>query len=115
MVDQTVLLVAHALGIRSGHRMRQWHLDLIALGGLSVLAGSAIPDLPRHVAVPMGIGAWTNANAFGVLVIKPDAKDHPLYRAAVGASFAAVTYGWVGATGLAARRGRGGRRPRGRR
>jgi hypothetical protein len=37
-----------ALGIQSVPRLRQWHLDLIALGGLSVLVGSAVPDLPRR-------------------------------------------------------------------
>lgn len=100
---------ARAFGIRSGARMRQWHLDLIALGGLSVLAGSAVPDLPRRVAWPLGLGAWTNANAFGVLVFRPDARDHPAYRAAVGASFAAVSLGWVGTLAILARRRFGSR------
>lgn len=95
---------AKRLGIRSGHRMRQWHLDLIALGALSVLAGTAVPDLPRRVALPLGIGAWTNANAFGVLVFRPEAKDHPIYRAAVGASFASVSFGWASMAALLIRR-----------
>jgi hypothetical protein len=103
---------ARRLGIRSGARMRQWHLDLIALGGLSVLAGVAVPDLPRRVAAPLAVGAWTNANAFGVLVVGPDAKDHPAYRAAVGASFVTATWGFVGLALVAARRARDGRRSR---
>lgn len=86
---------ARKLGIRSGHRMRQWHLDLIALGGLTMLVGVAVPDLPRRIAWPLGIGAWTNANAFAVLVVRPDAKDHPVYRLAVAGSFSLVSYGWV--------------------
>lgn len=58
------------LGIRSTARLRQWHLDLIALGALTVLAGTAVPQLPRRVAWPLAIGAWTNANAFGVLGVQ---------------------------------------------
>ena len=67
--------------------MRQWHLDLIALGGLTVLAGTALPELPARVKWPLGVGAWTNAMSFGVLVAAPDAKDHPVYRAGVVGSF----------------------------
>ena len=87
---------AKALGIRSNHRLRQWHLDLIALGSLTVLAATAVPNLPKPVAVPLTVGAWTNANAFGVLVFRPDLHDHPGYRAAVLGSFVATTVGFVG-------------------
>lgn len=87
---------ARALGIRSIHRLRQWHLDLIALGGLTVLAAAAVPDLPRRVAVPLTVGAWTNANAFGVLVVRPELHDDPVYRAGVLASFVATSLGFVG-------------------
>jgi len=48
---------ARRLGIRSGARLRQWHLDLIALGGLTVLASTAVADLPRRIAWPLTIGA----------------------------------------------------------
>src|SRR4051812_46081428 len=51
------------LGIRSGARLRQWHLDLIMLGGLTAAAPSFVPDVPRTVAVPLAVGAWVNANA----------------------------------------------------
>jgi hypothetical protein len=98
-----------ALGIRSVPRLRQWHLDLIALGGLSVLVGSAVPDLPRRVAWPLAAGAWTNANAFGVLAFRPDWKDKPAYQAAVAGSFAAVTWGHVGLAVLATKRSLGRR------
>jgi hypothetical protein len=97
---------ARGLGIRSTARLRQWHLDLIALGALAVLVGTAVPDLPRKVAWPLAIGCWTNANSFGVLVVKPDAKDHPIYRAAVLASFTAVSWSSVSLARLAARRHR---------
>lgn len=95
-----------ALGIRSVPRLRQWHLDLIALGGLSVLAGSAVPDLPRKVAWPLAAGAWTNAHAFGVLAFRPEWKDTRTYQAAAVGSFTAVTWGYVGLAALAARRWR---------
>jgi len=87
---------ARRIGIRSTARMRQWHLDLIALGGLTVLAATALPDLPRRVALPLGTGAWTNAMAFGVLTVVPEAKDHPVYRGAVVGSFVATSAGFVG-------------------
>ncbi len=95
---------ARRLGIRSTPRLRQWHLDLIALGSLSVLLGTAVPDLPRHIAWPLTVGAWTNANAFGALAIRPDLHDHPTYKAVVGSSFAAVSWGCVSLAVLAVRR-----------
>jgi hypothetical protein len=99
---------ARELGIRSTARLRQWHLDLIALGALAILVGTAVPDLPRRVAWPLALGCWTNANAFGVLVIKPDAKDHPVYRAGTVASFATVSWSVLSLVHLAARRRRRG-------
>lgn len=87
---------AMALGIRSRARMRQWHLDLIALGGLTVLAGTAMPGLSSRVAWPLGIGAWTNAMSFGVLTAWPQLHDHPAYRAGVVGSFLATSTGFVG-------------------
>lgn len=95
---------AGRLGIRSTSRLRQWHLDLVALGGLATLVGTAVPDLPARVAWPLAAGCWTNANAFGVLVFRPAAKDHPAYRAAVVASFAAVSWGFTSLAALALRR-----------
>lgn len=92
------------LGIRSVPRLRQWHLDLIALGALSMLIGTAVPALPRHVAWPLAVGAWTNANSFGLLAFNPDADQHRAYQAAVATSFATVSWGCVSLAALAARR-----------
>lgn len=103
---------ARAMGIRSTARLRQWHLDLIALGALAVLVGTAVPDLPRKIAWPLAIGCWTNANSFGVLVVKPEAQKHPAYRAAVVASFTAVSWSATSLVALAARRRRKSSRAR---
>jgi hypothetical protein len=92
------------LGIRSVPRLRQYHLDLIALGGLSVLIGSAVPDLPRRVALPLALGAWTNASAFGVLALRPELKEHSLYKASAVASFATVSWGCLGLASIGIRR-----------
>lgn len=95
---------ARQLGIRSTPRMRQWHLDLIALGSLTALAGAVVPDLPRRVAWPLMLGAWTNANAFAPLVVKPEVRDHPVYKAGAVASFVTTSWGFVGLATVAARR-----------
>ncbi len=97
------------LGIRAPGRLRQWHLDLIMLGGLTASAASWVPDPPRKVAVPLAVGAWANANAFGVLAFRPDLKEHPLYKAGVGASFAATSWGFTGLAAVAFTRWRRGR------
>lgn len=100
---------ARRLGIRSTPRLRQWHLDLIALGALSVLAGTAVPDLPRRVAWPLAAGCWTNASAFGLLAFRPGAAEHPAYRAGAAASFTTVSWGFTSLAALAFRRRLGGR------
>ncbi len=97
---------ARALGIKSGARVRQWHLDLIALGGLTAMAGTAVPDLPGWVKWPLGIGAWTNAMSFLPLALDPDIERRQVYRAAVGASFVTTSVGFTGLALTAARRRR---------
>jgi hypothetical protein len=83
------------LGIRSGARIRQWHLDMAILGGLTVAVGTAVPDAPRWAQVPLGVGAWTNAMSFLPLAFKPDVDRHPVYRAAVATSFVATSLGFT--------------------
>ncbi|APT10421.1 hypothetical protein LFT51_16410 [Mycobacterium intracellulare subsp. chimaera] len=95
---------ARRIGIRSTPRLRQWHLDLIALGALSVLVGAAVPELPRRVAWPLAAGCWTNANAFGLLAFRPEAAETPAYRTAAAASFTTVSWGFVSLAALALRR-----------
>jgi hypothetical protein len=92
------------IGIRSGARLRQWHLDLIMLGALTAAAPKLVPELPRSVAVPLAAGAWTNANAFGVLAFRPELVDHPLYKAGVTASFVSTSWGFTGLAAVAWRR-----------
>src|SRR3954463_15984988 len=98
----------HRIGIRSGARLRQWHLDLIMLGSLTAVAPRLVPDPPRKVAVPLAVGAWTNANAFGVLAFRPELKDHPLYKAGVIASFVSTSWGFTGLAAVAWKRWRQG-------
>src|SRR4051812_26100808 len=97
---------ARRLGVRAPGRIRQWHLDLAFLGGLTVTVGHAVPDLPRAVALPLGIGAWTNAMFFLPLAFRPEIDKPPAYRAAAGASFIATSAGFAGAALVAARRRR---------
>lgn len=95
---------ARALGIRSTHRLRQWHLDLVALGSLQALAATAVPGLPRKVAWPLMVASWTNANAFAPLIVRPELKDHPAYKAAVVASFVTASWSFTGLAAIAGRR-----------
>jgi hypothetical protein len=97
---------ASALGIKSGARVRQWHLDLIALGGLTAMAGTAVPDLPRWVGWPLGVGAWTNAMSFLPLALDPTIEERRLYRVAVGASFVTTSIGFTGLAVTAVQRRR---------
>lgn len=96
--------LAARLGIKSGARIRQWHLDLAMLGTATVAGGLAIPDPPRIPATALGIGAWTNAMAFLPLAFRPDLDQHPAYRAYAGASFVFTTVGFVGMAADAVRR-----------
>ena len=92
------------IGIRSGARLRQWHLDLIMLGSLTAAASRFVPHPPRKVAVPLAVGAWVNANAFGVLAFRPELKEHPVYRTGVVASFISTSWGFTGLAAVAWKR-----------
>jgi hypothetical protein len=96
--------LAARLGIRSGARIRQWHLDLAMLGTATVASGLAVPEPPRVAATALGIGAWTNAMAFLPIAFRPDFYEHPAYRAYAGASFVLTTVGFVGMAAEAVRR-----------
>jgi hypothetical protein len=89
--------LARKVGLRSAGRVRQWHLDLVMLGGSHALLGHVLPGLPRRVAVPLAVGSWCNAMAFLPLAIDPKADERPVYRAAVVGSFVATSVGFAGA------------------
>jgi hypothetical protein len=89
------------IGIRSGARLRQWHLDLIMLGGLTAASSRFVPEPPAAVAVPLAVGAWTNANAFGILAFRPELEEHPLYKAGVIASFISTSWGFTSLAAVA--------------
>jgi hypothetical protein len=97
--------LAERLGIRNPARIRQWHLDLAALGTATVACGLAMPDAPRGVCTALGIGAWTNAMAFLPLAFWPGLERRLAFKAAAVASFAATSVGFTGMA-LAARRRR---------
>jgi hypothetical protein len=96
LVRQDPEAARRLLGIRSAARVRQWHLDLAMLGGLTVAIGTAVPDAPKWATIPLGVGAWTNAMSFLPLVFNPEADKSPVYKAAAGASFVATSVGFVG-------------------
>jgi hypothetical protein len=93
-----------AVGIRAPRRIRQLHLDLIMMGGLVALVGTAVPEPPRWISIALATGGWANALAFAPLAIEPAVVKHPIYRTAVAASFLTTTTGWLALTAVAARR-----------
>jgi hypothetical protein len=101
--------LAARLGIASPARIRQWHLDLAALGTASIACGLAVPDPPRLPATALTIGAWTNAMAFLPLAFKPDLDKHPAFLACAAASFLTTTIGFTGLAGAALSRRTGTR------
>jgi hypothetical protein len=106
LVRQDPEAARRLLGIKSAARVRQWHLDLAILGGLTVAVATAVPNAPKWASLPLGIGAWTNAMAFLPLAFKPDVDQHPAYRALAGASFVATSTGFAGMAVEGARRRR---------
>lgn len=97
-------LAKSRLGIQNPARIRQWHLDLAALGTATIACGLAVPEPPRLAATALGVGAWTNAMAFLPLAFKPDLDEHPAYLAFAAASFVATTLGFTGMALAATRR-----------
>jgi hypothetical protein len=51
--------------------------------------------------VPLAVGAWVSANAFGVLAFRPELKDHRVYKTGVAVSFASATWGFNGLAAVA--------------
>jgi hypothetical protein len=51
--------------------------------------------------VPLAVGAWVNANAFGVLAFRPELKDHPAYKTGVVASFISTSWGFTSLAAVA--------------
>jgi hypothetical protein len=47
------------------------------LGSLTAAAPVLVPKPPRKVALPLAVGAWVNANGFGVLAFRPEFQGAP--------------------------------------
>ena len=101
---------ARTLGIKSPARIRQWHLDLAALGTATVALGLAVPDAPKPVGRALAVGAWTNAMMFLPLAFRPEALQNPTYRKLGMASFVSTTVGFSGMAVSALRGRRAARR-----
>lgn len=101
---------ARRLGILSTPRVRQWHLDLAALGTATVALGTALPDAPRSLQRTLAVGSWSNAMLFLPLAFRPALAEDPRYRAAVAGSFVTTSVGFAGFAATALRRRRAARR-----
>jgi len=95
--------LARRMGIKNIPRIRQWHLDMAALGTASVACGLAVPDAPSRVVGALAIGAWTNAMAFLPLAFVPELDKDRRYIALATVSFVTTTVGFCGIA-LSARR-----------
>jgi hypothetical protein len=87
---------ARKLGIVSTPRIRQWHLDLIALGTATTVVGLAVPEAPSVVQRSLVAGAWANAMLFLPVAFKPGLADDSTYRGVVSVSFVATSVGFGG-------------------
>ena len=87
---------ASKLRIKSPGRIRQWHLDLVALGTATVAVGLAVPNAPRAIQRALIVGSWTNAMMFLPLAYWPEALQNPTFRKLGIASFTATSVGFTG-------------------
>lgn len=101
---------ARRLRIKSPARIRQWHLDLVALGTGTVALGLAVPGAPKVVQQALATGAWTNAMMFLPLAYRPDLLQNPAYRKLGLASFISTSVGFTGMAISAVHRRRADRR-----
>ncbi|HYO00636.1 MAG TPA: hypothetical protein VET27_01550 [Mycobacterium sp.] len=97
---------ARKLRIKSPGRIRQWHLDLIALGTATVALGLAVPEAPKAVQRTLAVGAWSNAMMFLPLAYWPEVLQNPTYRKMGIASFVSTSVGFTGMAATALRRRR---------
>lgn len=97
---------ARKLRIKHPARIRQWHLDLVALGTATVVLGLAVPDAPKPVRRALVTGAWANAMMFLPLAYWPQGLQNPTYRTVGIASFASTSVGFTGMAITALRRRR---------
>lgn len=97
---------ARKLGVKRPARIRQWHLDLVALGTATVVLGLAVPDAPKPVKGALVTGAWANAMMFLPLAYWPEGLQNPTYRRMGLASFTATSVGFTGMALTAVRRRR---------
>jgi hypothetical protein len=101
---------ARKLRIKSPARIRQWHLDLIALGTGTVALGVAVPNAPKAIQRSLASGAWMNAMMFLPLAYRPELLANPVYRALGLGSFVTTSVGFTGMAVSAVRRRRADRR-----
>lgn len=101
---------ARKLGIVSAPRVRQWHLDLIALGTGTMVMGLAVPDAPKLVQRTLAVGAWSNAMLFLPVAFEPKLAEDRTYLGFVRASFVSTSIGFGGMAVTALRRRRAARR-----
>lgn len=85
------------VGVRHPRRLLQMHLDYVLMGLVLVAVGLAVPDLPGHAAVALVAGAIVNPLLFLPLAFREDAGSSVAYRIVSTASFAAMSWGAVGA------------------
>lgn len=88
--------LARKMGIKSVPRIRQWHLDMAALGTASVACGLAVPNASPRIARALQVGAWSNAMAFLPLAFFPDLDKDRRYIALAVLSFVTTTVGFCG-------------------
>lgn len=84
------------LGVRVPRRLMQLHLDQVMMGLILLAVGTAFPEIPDWIAVPLLIGTTVNPLLFLPLAFWPKLDERLGYRIVTVLSFLAATVAFVG-------------------
>lgn len=83
-------------GLRTPHRIRQMHLDLLFMGTILTAVGVAADPIPTWIVVLLVLGAFVQPLMLFVLAVNNElSKQSNLYRSLNTTIFLAFSTGWV--------------------
>jgi hypothetical protein len=82
-------------GIIEPRRIRQVHLDYVFMGLILIGVGTAVPSLPKPIAIALVFGTIMNPFLFVPQMFSRTVSKRPWYRVLATLSFIAVSGGLV--------------------